>query len=112
MELERTISRMTDTPLETVSQRARSARIVNVPLVQHCKNLKLVWKSCLVPLRWMVKWAQNVFCHLRSEADLRMQLESSEGCPAEYRSVPSLICHLDRAKLLSEGLRQDLDQQS
>eukprot|EP00959_Pyramimonas_sp_CCMP1952_P040695 850998-Pyramimonas_sp.AAC.1 len=41
-----------------------------------------------------------------------MQLGNLEACPGEYRSVPSHICHLDRAKLLSEGLRQDLDQQS
>eukprot|EP00959_Pyramimonas_sp_CCMP1952_P127873 2674395-Pyramimonas_sp.AAC.1 len=53
MELGLTISRVTDAPLETVSQRARSARIVHVPLVQHCKNLKLAWKSYVVPLRWM-----------------------------------------------------------
>eukprot|EP00959_Pyramimonas_sp_CCMP1952_P136226 2850331-Pyramimonas_sp.AAC.2 len=60
----------------------------------------------------MVKRAQNVCCHLRNEADLRIHLENFEGCPAECRSVPALICHLDRAKLLPEGLRQDLDQQS
>eukprot|EP00959_Pyramimonas_sp_CCMP1952_P287667 6015966-Pyramimonas_sp.AAC.1 len=84
MELELTISRMTDTPLKTVSQRARSARIVHVPLVQYWKNLKLAWKSYLVPLRWMVKWAQDVCCSLGSEAGLRMHPENLEGCPAEH----------------------------
>eukprot|EP00959_Pyramimonas_sp_CCMP1952_P365195 7647380-Pyramimonas_sp.AAC.1 len=112
MELERTISRMTDTPPKTVSQRARGARIVHAPRVQHYKNRKLALKPYLVPLRWMVKLPQNVYCHLGSEADIRMHLENVEGCPAEYRSVPPLICHLDRAKLLSEGISQELDQQS
>ena len=109
-EFEMQICELTDTVPKRRSGRGRAPRIRWVTSERRAKEHMKCWHTLERPLHWILRWLQDVLRYVESDgSDTTADSLAAdlEDCPAEFRSLETLIALHSRARSLIAALSRD-----
>eukprot|EP00959_Pyramimonas_sp_CCMP1952_P256342 5354653-Pyramimonas_sp.AAC.1 len=56
----KTVSRVADAPLRRETRIGGGPGFLWVPVAERAQQVKLSWKSCATPMRWLKKWVVRI----------------------------------------------------